>query len=214
MNARGISPAALQVLAMLICRGGGGYPISGWEGSPFHVRGGGVSHPSPRSGGTPSQVWGVSYPMSVRYPIPCLGGYPISGPGGGYPIPGWGGTWGTPHHLDLARVPPPHLRPEMGYPLPEMGYPPQHPDLAGVPSPHPRPGQGTPSSDLRWGTPPPSHKCEQTENITFPPSFGCGRVIISCGIQIIFQYFKGLQKQAHNRQSWKISRHASGYQRP
>ena len=140
---------------MLICLGGG-YPISGVEegGTPSHVQGGipsqvwgGAGGTPPRSGGTPSQVQcgGVPHPRSGvwGYPIPCPG----------VPHPKVGDSQGTSHHLDLVRVPP-HLRPEMGYPLP------QHLDLTGV----------LPPPDLRWGTP---RKCEQTENITFPhPSDG------------------------------------------
>ena len=87
VNARGIPPAAYQVLAML----GGGVP---------HPRSGGVPHP--RSGG---------------YPIPGLRGVPCSRSGGvpspmsgGYPIPGLGETpsqvWGVPCPA----------RPQMGYP--------------------------------------------------------------------------------------------------
>ena len=71
--------------------------------------------------------------------------------GGGHPIPGQGAPslagvppvltwlggclipgWGTPPHLDPARVPPPSL-PGQGVPQPRMGYP--HLNLAGVPPP-------------------------------------------------------------------------------
>ena len=67
VNARGIPPAAYQVLAML---------------------GGGV--PGPRSGGVPG-------PRSVGgLPHPRSGGYPIPGLGGGVPIQTWsGGTLAT-----------------------------------------------------------------------------------------------------------------------
>ena len=62
---------------------------------------------------------------------------------------------------------------EMGYPPPDMGYPPGHgvPPQTWVP-----PGHGVPPSDLRWGTP--ARKCEQTEKITFPhPSDAGGNKI-------------------------------------
>ena len=129
--------------------GGGGVPIPCPGGYPV---------PCPR-GVTPSQVQrvpnpmsgGLPHPRSRGYPIPGPGGYPIPGPGGtpshfqGVPHPRVGGTQGTTPSSRPGRGPP-HLRPEMGYP------PPQHLDLVGVPPPH---------------------KCEQTENITFPhPSDG------------------------------------------
>ena len=112
VNATGIPPAAYQVLAMLICPGGG-YPVPCPGGVP-HPMSGGV--PNPRSGG-----WGVPHPMSGGYPIPCPGGYPIPC-SGGYPILCPGGTpsqvWGVPPvppQPDLGWGTPP-TRPGMGYP--------------------------------------------------------------------------------------------------
>ena len=106
VNARGIPPAAQQVLAMLSCLGGGGDPIPGQVG--------GVPHP--RLGGTPSQVQGW-------YPIPGLGGYSIPGLGR---VPHPRSGEGTPSHVWRWRgihpiqtwdgVPPPLSRPGMGYP--------------------------------------------------------------------------------------------------
>ena len=77
-------------------------------------------------------------------------------------------TWlGTPHHPDLARVPPPTMQTWPGYPppcrpgqvtppppsRPGMGYLP--PSRPGWVPPHPRPGMGYPPN-LGWGTPLPA----------------------------------------------------------
>ena len=86
--------------------------------------GGGVPHPV-MVGGTPSSHDGEGY---SEYPPP-------SRPG-----------WGTPHHPDLARVPPIQTW---------LGYLPNHPDLVWVPPLPSRPGWGTPPlSRAGWGTPP------------------------------------------------------------
>ena len=102
VNARGIPPAAYQVLDML---GGVPHPRFG-GGTLSQVRGDTLSQVRGR-GDTPSQIQG-----GVYYPILGWGGYPIPGLGG-TPILGQGGPPGT-------------LQPEMGYPLarPGMGYPP------------------------------------------------------------------------------------------
>ena len=118
LNARGIPPAAYQVLAML---GGGGAPgsrsVGGYlvpgQGVPHPRSGGGV--PNPRSGEYPIPGWGRGYPSQVWGSTPSqAGGVPIPGPGGttskvrrgvphprsgGYPIPFLGGypsqVWGS-----------------------------------------------------------------------------------------------------------------------
>ena len=78
------------------------------------------------------------------------GGVPPSSHGGGYPIPGLVG--GVPQ------------------PVPRVTCPP-HPDLRwGTPSPIHRPWMGYVPTHL-----PPPHKCEQTENVTFPHPSGGGR---------------------------------------
>ena len=84
------------------------------------------------NGGTPSQVLGGGTPSQVGgYPISGQGGYPISGRGG-TPISGLGG---------VPRVPPPPLRPDLGW---------------GTPTPRPDLGWGTPPPDLRDGVPRPT----------------------------------------------------------
>ena len=64
MDARGIPPATYQVLPMLICLLGEGYPIQSWMGVPLGT-------PCPKlDGSTLTQIWD---------------GYPPSGPGTGHP---------------------------------------------------------------------------------------------------------------------------------
>ena len=134
-----------------------------WGGGPRD----GVSPPqtwgTPRHG-VPPQTWGTSPDMGT----PRTWGTPLPYPDlrWGTPTPDMG--WVTPPTI-IQTWPgsPPDLR--WGTPTPDMGWvtpPHHHPDLAGVP---PRPEMGyPPTSDLRWGNPPLPHKCEQTENITFP----------------------------------------------
>ena len=78
VNARGIPPAAYQVLAML-------------GGTPSQVRGG---TPSQVRGGTQSQV---PHPRSGGDPVPNLGGTPSR--------PGQGGTLGTPTRPGMGYTP-------------------------------------------------------------------------------------------------------------
>ena len=156
MNAKGIPPAAQQVLAMLLCLVGGRV--------------------------TPSQVWRETRSQGGGYPNPR--GVPQQGlnGGGGYPIPGWGGY---PGHVWIMGGTPskgggyPSQVLMVGGTQPSLdvgGYPPHHPDLArGVPQVSPiiktwpgypppsRPGWGsTPGTPiiktwlgylLGWGTP-------------------------------------------------------------
>ena len=121
--------------------------------------------PHLRSGGEPISGWGVPHPRVGGVPHPRVGGVPPR-PGMGYPPPPTPDLgWATPNP-DMGWVTPPPFRP--GWDTP--------------PPPHLRPEMGYPP-DLRWGTPTPlqtwdwvsPRKCEQTENITFPHSFGCGR---------------------------------------
>ena len=117
VNARGIPPAALQVLAMLLCLmvGGGGVP------HPVMVMVG-VPHPVIVGGGT------LGLTPWVPPTIQTWLGYPPT-------IQTWLG--GTPHyHPDLAGVPPTPPRPGTGYPPPPprpgMGYPPPPPSRCGL----------------------------------------------------------------------------------
>ena len=92
--------------------------------------GGGLPHPvmgvphSVMVGGTPFSH-GVGYPIqswwwwgtlgTLHHPDLALGGTPTpSRPGWGYPPPSRPG-WGTPHHPDLAGVPP-TIQTWLGYP--------------------------------------------------------------------------------------------------
>ena len=69
VNARGIPPAAYQVLAML----GGGYLVPGLGGYLVPgLREGGAGYPIPGLGGTPSQVWGEGYPSRPGRGVPWL----------------------------------------------------------------------------------------------------------------------------------------------
>ena len=137
VNARGIPPAAYQVLAML-GRGGvphpqsggypvpglGGYPVPGLVGVPHpRSRGEGVTHPS--SIGDPISGWGTGVPqVCMGYLPPDLG-------------------WGTPPSLTWDGVPPwpdlgwgtPLARPWMGYPpaRPGMGFPPPQCEQTDIP---------------------------------------------------------------------------------
>ena len=136
-------------------------------------------------------------PYQVLHLLPEVGyapsRYPWPGPRGRYP------RWGTPHQ----GTPPIGVCPWPGLTggIPEVGYPPSQvwrgyprwgtPPLGYLQSGYPparsvRPGRGVPwQGDLRWGTPhldltgvppPPPHRCEQTENITFPhPSDAVGK---------------------------------------
>ena len=129
MNARGIPPAAKQVLAMLICLGGG-VPHLRVGGNPRYPPHPDLARvpPQPEMGypptsdlrwGTPPDLAGVPPTLGWGTPLDLGLGTPQTWPG--YPPrPGWG----TPQTWD--GVPPsPHLRPEMGYPpQPEMRYPP------------------------------------------------------------------------------------------
>ena len=142
VNARGIPPAAYQVLLAML---GGRVPSPRSGGVPSLRSRGGV--PGPRSGG------GYLVPGLGGYPIPGLGGYPIPGLGGtpshvrGYPIPGLGGTPSRPHSP---------AKPEMGYPPGQTwdGVPPDQ-TWDWVP-PWPDLGWGRPPHlKLRWGTPSP-----------------------------------------------------------
>ena len=106
------------------------------------------------------------------------GGVPHPVMVGEYPIQSWWGRADTPHHPDLAGVPPPPSRCGQGYlppsrpgqgpPHPDIAEvpPPRHPDMAKVPPPHPRDGVplphhpdlagvAPPTPDLGWGTPHP-----------------------------------------------------------
>ena len=113
-----------EYLSQVQVQMGEGYPIPGPDG--------------PDGGTTP-------FPG----PGPDGGGVPIPGPDGGYPIPDWGvgypgvsrfgPDWGTPPHLNLARV----LCP-MGGGYPILGCLPPHLDLAKV----------LPSPGLDGGSPP------------------------------------------------------------
>ena len=158
-------------------RSGGGYPIPGV---------GGVPHPR-------SWWWGVCWvpPPTImtwpRYPPDLRWGTPLPTiqTWMGYPPPQtWDGV--PPHHPNLDSVPP-HPRPEMGNPSPDLRWgtppPPHHPNLDRVP----------PTPDLRWGTPsrpemeyPPPHHLDLDRvppprqvwtdwKYCLPPSFGCGR---------------------------------------
>ena len=63
MNARGISPAAQQVLAMLLCLVRGGYPIQSWKGGSPYSPGCGKRYPV-QAGSTPFiPGQGVSHPV-------------------------------------------------------------------------------------------------------------------------------------------------------
>ena len=116
----------------------------------------------------------LSPDRGVPYPADGGGGYPSS-PGLGVPHPVLGGTpfqvWtgGTPHP-DLGwRYPP--------SPLQQDGVPPSQVWDGGTPDLS-RPGMGSvpPPPIERMGYSPPSPKCEQTENITFPlPSDAGGK---------------------------------------
>ena len=178
--------------------GGGGYAISGLGWGVPHPGLDGGGYPIPGVGENPIQVW-----MVGGYPIP--GGYPsqvwmvrgsqgtpqLGLDGGGYPgypppsRPGQGTPlgWGTPHHQDLARVPPPWdgvpptIKTWPGYPHPGMGYP---PDLGwGTPHPltiktwlgyPPHPGMGyPPPSRLGQGSPPTPHP---RPGMGYPPDLG------------------------------------------
>ena len=171
--------------------GWGVYPISGpgWGSTPSQIRMGGGAPSSPGwgrgyphpdlgpdldGGCTPSQVQDGGTPSQVR-----MGGTPSS--------PGWRGVL---HPVLDPGVPPPN--PDLG-PDPDRGYPryylpavrtcngvPPHPGLGWVPPPHPDLGWDTPALSWTWEGVAPSPPVEmwtdrQTENITFPPSFGCGR---------------------------------------
>ena len=133
--------------------------------------------------------WGTPHPVLARGYLPWLGvpnlGYPHPVLAGGY-LP-----WGTPSILTWLGVT------YLGQGVPTLGYP-LHPDLAGgylpwpggtylgvpphldlaggylpcITPPPSGPGQGTPCLVLARVPPP---RCRQTENITFLPSFGCGR---------------------------------------
>ena len=160
MNARGIPTAAYQVLHLLFCLGGGGYPIptggyptlgtphKTWLGTPLSDLAGvppiwtwqgyppirpGQGTPPIRPGqGTPHQTWLGYLPSGPGWGTPPIWTWP------GYPPPS-GPGWGTLPHLDLAGVPPiisgwgtPHL--DLAEVSPHQtwpGYPPS--DLAGVP---------------------------------------------------------------------------------
>ena len=126
VNARGTPPTTWQVLAMLLCLMGGGYPIQSWwwgEGVPWvpptiHTYWGVPQVPT-----TTIQIWlggTLGTPTTIQtwpggpgtgYPHPDLGwGIPLPPrPGMGYPPPTDMG-WGTPQSTDLGRgTPPPQV---------------------------------------------------------------------------------------------------------